>query len=607
MIGLKARRGRAGRTLVLLTAGLGLLTTSTSSLARSTQDNLRLMVEVRDRIHRYYVEPIDSTRLVSGAIDGMVAALPGGENLFVSSADWAGFAGGDDSTSVFSSAQLDNRGQVQLLSEAYRAIYRNYVESIPSDSLSHGAIWGMLATLDPHSSFVRPRDVGRMIERFRGDFEGIGIYFEVKRELLMVISPILGSPSDGKLRAGDVIAAIEGVSTQGITTEEVMKKLRGPKGSEVVVSVERQGEEEWFDYAIRRDRIEVSSVPYVYMLDPEIGYIRITRFNENTGTDLAAGMARLRGAGMRHLLLDLRQNGGGLLSQAVEVADQFVDAGDLIVYTEGRNASQRREFRGATRSAREPLPLVLLLDHGSASASEIVAGAVQDLDLGLIAGETSFGKGLVQRQYPLRDGSAARITIARYYTPSGRLIQRPYEDIGNYYTDLGKDSREATDSTLAEKPVFTTKKGRRVYGGGGITPDIFSELDLDFNESTREILSHPDRLTFKYAGELKKDIEDLYKTFDDFTTSYKMKNKQRDHFFLWLKNQEIDYETEELKENWAYIENRILANLASSIWGKEYLYKTLLETDRQAQEALLHFDKAKELIGARYTQNPVSE
>jgi len=302
--------------------------------------------------------------------------------------------------------------------------------------------------------------------------------------------------------------------------------------------------------------------------------------------------------GMQQLLLDLRNNGGGMMDQAISIVDMFVSSRDTILFTKGKISGSSEVYRARKSNRDKDYPVVVLINRGSASASEIVSGAFQDLDRGIIVGETSFGKGLVQRQYPLRDGSAARITIAKYYTPSGRLIQRPYEDIGEYYTDLGRDSREATDSTLAKKPVFTTKKGRSVYGGGGITPDVYIELDLDFNESTREILSHPDRLTFKFAGVIKREIQDLYATFEDFTTSYNLDNKGRKKFFNWLEDQKITFETEELEENWEYIQNRILSNVASSIWGKVYLYKKLLDTDKQAQEALLHFDEAKKLIGS---------
>ena len=310
---------------------------------------------------------------------------------------------------------------------------------------------------------------------------------------------------------------------------------------------------------------------------------------------------------MQQLLLDLRNNGGGMMDQAISIVDMFVSSRDTILFTKGKIPGSSEVYRARKSNRDKDYPVVVLINRGSASASEIVSGAFQDLDRGLVVGETSFGKGLVQRQYPLRDGSAARITIAQYYTPSGRLIQRPYEDIGDYYTDLGRDNREATDSTLAQKPVFTTKNGRSVYGGGGITPDVFSELDVNFNKSTREILSHPDRLTFKFAGELKSEIQEQFENYDDFTTSYDLNGKLMENFFHWLENQEIEFESEELEENWGYIQNRILANVASSIWGKEYLYKKLLDTDKQAQDALLHFHEARELIGALSPSVPVSE
>ena len=205
----------------------------------------------------------------------------------------------------------------------------------------------------------------------------------------------------------------------------------------------------------------------------------------------------------------------------------------------------------------------------------------------------------MQRQYPLRDGSAARITIARYYTPSGRLIQRPYEDIADYYTDLTKDNREANDSTLTEKPTFHTKKGRTVYGGGGITPDIFSEQDLNLNKSSRKLLTHPERLTFKYAGILKSEIQNEYDNYNDFRTDYKLNNKKKNIFIKWLENQDLEFSIDELEENWDYLQNQILAEVARSIWGKEFRFMQLLKEDIQAQVALKHFNKARELFSEK--------
>ena len=502
----------------------------------------------------------------------------------------------------------DQFQKMKTLTQIIRLVSENYVEDVDMNDILEGAIIGLLDKLDPHSSYISSDQFELINEQFDGAFEGIGIEFNILEGYITVISPIPGTPSDrAGLQTGDKIVRINDKSAYKITQKDVMEKLRGPKGTPVDVTISRPGMDEDFDVTLVRDKIPIVSVMASFMVDDETGYIKVGRFARATAKEIDKSLSKLENMGMKQLLLDLRNNGGGMMDQAISIVDMFVSSRDTILFTKGKISGSTEVYRARKSSLDKDYPVVVLINRGSASASEIVSGAFQDLDRGLVVGETSFGKGLVQRQYPLRDGSAARITIARYYTPSGRLIQRPYEDIGDYYTDLGKDSREATDSTLAEKPIFTTKKGRNVYGGGGITPDIFSEMNLDFNESTREILFHPDRPTFQFAGELKNEIEGKYKTFEDFTTSYQLKNKQRNKFFLWLKNQEIDFETEELEENWAYIENRILANVASSIWGKEYLYKKLLDTDKQAQKALLHFDEAKELIGALYSQDPVSE
>ena len=299
---------------------------------------------------------------------------------------------------------------------------------------------------------------------------------------------------------------------------------------------------------------------------------------------------------MDQLLLDLRNNGGGMMDQAISIVDMFVSSKDTILFTKGKISGSNQVYQATINKRDKDYPVIVLINRGSASASEIVSGAFQDLDRGLVVGETSFGKGLVQRQYPLRDGSATRITIAKYYTPSGRLIQREYEDMAKYYTDLNKDNREAEDSTLSKKPIYYTKKGRKVYGGGGITPDIFSEQRKDFRKSTREILTHPDRLTFKYANELKVNIQKKYNVYTNFKNTYNIDEKRRNKFINWLKKQNIEFSKDELIEDWDYIENSILAQVASNIWGKKYLFKHKLIQDVQVIEALKHFTEVRELF-----------
>ena len=507
-----------------------------------------------------------------------------------------------------SDAAKDQFQKMKTLTQIIRLVSENYVEEVDMNEILEGAIIGMLDKLDPHSSYISSEQFELINEQFDGAFEGIGIEFNILEGYITIISPIPGTPSDrAGLQTGDKIVRINDESAYKITQKDVLEKLRGPKGTPVDVTISRPGFDEDFEVTLVRDKIPIVSVMASFMIDDETGYIKVSRFSRNTAKEIDESLSKLESLGMQQLLLDLRNNGGGMMDQAISIVDMFVSSRDTILFTKGKIPGSSEVYRARKSNRDKDYPVVVLINRGSASASEIVSGAFQDLDRGLVVGETSFGKGLVQRQYPLRDGSAARITIAQYYTPSGRLIQRPYEDIGDYYTDLGRDNREATDSTLAQKPVFTTKNGRSVYGGGGITPDVFSELDVNFNKSTREILSHPDRLTFKFAGELKSEIQEQFENYDDFTTSYDLNGKRMENFFHWLENQEIEFESEELEENWEYIQNRILANLASSIWGKEYLYKKLLDTDKQAQDALLHFHEARELIGALSPSVPVSE
>ena len=491
----------------------------------------------------------------------------------------------------------DKFQKMKTLTQIIRLVGENYVDDIDINDILEGAIVGLLDRLDPHSSYIPSEQFELINEQFDGAFEGIGIEFNILDGYITVISPIPGTPSDrAGLQTGDKIVRINDESAYKITQKDVLEKLRGPKGSSVNITISRPSLEENFEVTLIRDKIPIVSVMASFMMDEEIGYIKVNRFARTTASEVSESLTKLENNGMQQLLLDLRNNGGGMMDQAIGIVDMFISSRDTILFTKGKVPGSNEVYRARKSIYDKKYPIIVLINRGSASASEIVSGAFQDLDRGLVVGETSFGKGLVQRQYPLMDGSAARITIAKYYTPSGRLIQRPYTSVDDYYTDLGKDNREASDSTLAERPTFITPKGRIVYGGGGITPDIYSEVDLDFNESTRELLTNPDRLTFKYAENIKGEVEDQFLSYTSFSESFNLNGKKQKMFFKWLEKQDIEFKESELKENWIYIENRILSDIASSIWGKEYLYKKLLDTDKQVQDAILHFDEARKLI-----------
>ncbi|MFQ6113180.1 MAG: S41 family peptidase, partial [bacterium] len=365
--------------------------------------------------------------------------------------------------------------QIQRFMEVIQAVKKLYVEEVDSQTLVDGAITGMLEQLDPHSVYIPADRMKEVSEQFEGEFEGIGIEFIVHNKIPTIVAPIADSPSERLgLRPGDRIIKIEGASTYGITEQGVRDKLLGPKGTKVTITVQRPGLEQPFDVTITRDRIPIYSVTTYFMIDEKTGYIRVGRFAKTTNAEFEKSLRELESMGMKRLILDLRGNSGGFLEQAVEMADAFIDGGKRIVYTRGRISSANEDYYSTTEATHAKYPLIVLINHGSASASEIVAGAIQDWDRGLIVGVTSFGKGLVQHQIILKDGSAIRVTIARYYTPSGRLIQRSYENGLPDYIAEGYDEMDpnAIRDSTQNKPVFTTSTGRKVYGGGGITPDI---------------------------------------------------------------------------------------------------------------------------------------
>ena len=487
--------------------------------------------------------------------------------------------------------------KLKSLSKILQYIDRYYVEEAEMDKILNGAIHGLLNELDPHSSYIEPKDADSVKEQMEGEFEGIGIEFAILDGYITVVSPIPDTPSDrAGLISGDQIVKINDESAYMITQEEVFDKLRGPKGSSVDLTIQRSGIEP-FDVTLIRAKIPIFSISAALLYDNSTGYIKMNRFGHKTYDELSASIDSLETIGMKNLILDLRNNPGGLMDQAVKIVDLFINSNDTILFTKGRIRGANETFYATKNRNDKSFPIISLMNRGSASASEIVSGALQDLDRGLVVGETSFGKGLVQRQFPLDDGSMVRITIAKYYTPSGRMIQRPYDEgLDTYYSDIWEEeNREANDSTLLSRPTFKTKKGRIVYGGGGIRPDIFISNDYDLQTATQKILTNPERLTFKYANIVIQDF-DSNKSFVEFNEEIKQSDIiDINNFIEWLNqvDENFDIKNQDIIDDWAKIENRIYAEVARILWGNDYYYHIMLNQDIQFQTALENLETAK--------------
>src|SRR4051794_39718658 len=347
-------------------------------------------------------------------------------------------------------------------------------EETGSDKFVYSSIDGMLRTLDPHTSFLEPKEYADMQDRQKGSFYGLGILVTKRNDQVTVITPLEGTPAARLgIRAGDVISEVEGVSTDDLPLDDVVKRLKGPKGTTVHIKIMRVGMKEAIPLTIVRAAIPTNSISNVLMLQPGVGYIRIKDFTATTVRELDEAIDKLREQGMQKLVLDLRQNPGGLLDAAVGVADHFLDKGQMIVYTKGRTADSAQDYLAPGKHEKIDMPMVVVVNRGSASASEIVAGAIQDHDRGMVVGETSWGKGLVQSVYTLQYGAGLALTTSKYYTPSGRNIQRDYSSFYDYYVADESEDAGATETPLKDRKKFQTDTGRTVYGGGGITPDVF--------------------------------------------------------------------------------------------------------------------------------------
>ena len=500
--------------------------------------------------------------------------------------------------SVHAESTLD---QLKVFTQVLRYVKAYYVEEVDSSELVTAAIRGMLEDLDPHSNFVDQESFARMNERNTGEYEGIGISFEMRDGTITVISAMEGGPSAHLgIRPGDRIVAIEGQNAHGLANEDVVAKLKGAKGTKVNITVARPGLESQLEFTIVRDKIPILSVPYSLMLDDgKTGYIYLVRFSATTAEEMETALKDLEGRGMQRLILDLRNNSGGLLNQAIEVADRFIDGNQVLVYTKGRIEGSSQHYYSTDAVTHPRYPLIVLVNHGSASASEIVSGAIQDHDRGLVAGLTTFGKGLVQRQYMLEDNSALLLTVARYYTPSGRLIQRPYTDRDEYLAHWGNDEADEPAATSAQpdtagRPVYYTLNERRpVYGGGGISPDIKISSPPDLTESQSKL--EQSRLFFEYANEYSVKHPELVKMdLQAYLKSFQIPDEALNQFETRaLASTVVKLSSQDLKASREYSRKALKRELAGNLWGQAARFRVLLQDDSQVAEAVKHFPEAE--------------
>lgn len=510
---------------------------------------------------------------------------------------------------LFSSDKL--KDSVDKFSDVLSLTQKYYVEEVDTQKLVEDAINGLLADLDPHSVYIPADQLENVEESFRGDFEGIGIEFQVVNDTVVVVSSITGGPSEQLgILPGDRIIKVEGKNFIGVSTEKVRATLRGEAGSKVNISILRNGNQNLIDYQITRDKIPLYSIDTHLMIDQQTGYVSVSRFSETTFDELRSSLKDLKNDGMRQLILDLRSNPGGYLKQAVDISDLFIDGKKKIVFTKGRRSEYNEDYNASEFSEFEKIPLIVLINHGSASASEIVAGAIQDWDRGLILGETSFGKGLVQKQFDLPDNSALRLTISKYFTPSGRSIQRDYKTIKNkdeYYADAqnreeveGENIEHKTESDSSAE-IFLTNGGRKVFGGGGITPDYIIKNDKLTDYATSLLKNNVFyEFILKYLDTNKSKIQSLFNgNLTKFTSTFQFNESEINDFIEFAKNKKVIFSNEDFMKDKDYILTRLKAEIARNFWKNEGWYSIMLKDDKQVSTALNLFTEAKSIANLK--------
>lgn len=488
-----------------------------------------------------------------------------------------------------------NTSNFNMLTELINYIDAEYVDTVSKAELIDGAVVHLLEELDPHSYYIKPEEFAQMNEPLEGNFDGIGIQFNIQNDTLMVIDPIIGGPSAKMgIRAGDRIIRVNDslIAGIGLRNSSVLKLLKGPKGTKVALTISRKGAKS-FDVTITRDKIPIHSVNAFYMLTPNTGYIKVDRFGANTTGEFLNGVQYLKEQGAKKVVIDLRGNGGGYMNAATDMLDAFFDKGELLVYTEGR-ARGRRDLKSKSNPIYKGMELVVLIDESSASASEIFAGAIQDHDRGIIVGRRSFGKGLVQEQTEWPNGSATRLTIARYYTPSGRCIQKPYNHGVTEYNEeyyhryengemLSKDSIEILDSV-----IYKTDNGRHVFGSGGIIPDVFVPIDTTSGSPYLNQLVYSGAeydFAFNYADQHRDQLLS-YGSAKGYIENFEITDELLKQLIAFGKQKGVAYDAADFKRSENTIKRRLKAYIARNIWNDEGFYPIWNSEDPTIKAAL---------------------